>query len=159
MRWLRAEGADDDRADQAFGSLMAAMPRLSPSAGFAERVMHAVSPASAPAFAWGWKVALAAALTLAGLATALIPALRLVPVEPPRLATVAKALSDATGWVVEWIAGGLQVWDVMARVGQAVATAMATPEATAALVGSAILGSIALYTLNRLLTLERRMVG
>jgi hypothetical protein len=45
----------------------------------------------------------------------------------------------------------------MARVGEAIGTAAATPQIAAAMMGSAIISSLALYTLHHLLVYERRV--
>lgn len=161
-RWLTAEAAsDEERAQRSFGALIAAVPRLAPGPGFAERVVRAAVPVAAPSvgpLAWGWKVALAVALVLAGMAAGSLPLLRLFPLEVPRLGVVAKGLSNIASWIGERLADGLVVWNVLARIGGAVGEAVATPEVATALLGSALLGGIALYTLHQLLTFERRIV-
>lgn len=161
-RWMTAEAADDEvRAEAALSALLGSMPRLTPSPGFAERVLWASlpEPARGPAWsAWAWKLALTAALALAGLATGLLPALRLLPIGVPRASVLVKAVANGIHWVGDWLRTGFEVWDLLSRIGHAVALATGTPEAAAALAGSAILGGIALYALHHLLTLERRIV-
>lgn len=161
-RWLTAEATGDEtRAEASFEALFASWPRLAPRPGFAERVVWAVRPAAAasPLAAWGWKLVLVASLALAGAATALWPLARLLPLRGPRLTSIIEAGPNALSWVAARVTDGVATWDLLARVGEAVATASTTPEAAAALAASAALGSIGLYVLHHLLTLERRMVG
>lgn len=161
-RWLAAEAAGDDTtAETAFGASFARLPRLAPRPGFAERVTWAAVPeAVRPALGErGWKIALAVSMALAGLATAFLPALRLLPIGPGSLGGVLRAGNDALAWMAGRVADGVAVWDFLGQVGGAVAVAASTPEATAALFGSAIVSGLALYTLHRLLSLERRIIG
>ncbi|HUP20416.1 MAG TPA: hypothetical protein VM778_10740 [Gemmatimonadota bacterium] len=158
--WLAAEAAGDETAaEAAFGAAFARMPRLHPAPGFAERVAWAAAPGTvgAPAWSvWGGRLALAASLAMAGLAAAFLPALRALPFDAPSLAGLLQAGVGVFAWVAERLAAGLAVWEFLARIGSAVSTAAATPQATSALIGSATLSALALYSLNRMLTLERR---
>lgn len=158
--WLAAEAAgDEDAADAAFGVLFARMPRLHPTPGFAGRVVRAAAPrpARAPAFeVWGGRLVLGASLALAGIALALLPALRGLPLDLPGLSGVLQAGNDTLSWIGGRLAAGIALWDFLARVGRAISVAAATPQAASALFGSATLSGLALYTLDRMLTLERR---
>ena len=158
--WLAAEAAGDEAAaEAAFGAAFARMPRLHPAPGFAERVAWAAAPvtAGAPAWpVWSARLGLGASLALAGLATAFLPVLRVLPFEAPSLGRLVQEGVGALAWVGDRLAAGLAVWEFLARIGNAVSTAAATPQAASALIGSATLSALALYTLNRMLTLERR---
>ena len=158
-RWLVAEATDDDvRAESALTRVFARLPRLSPSPQFVDRVL-AVAPMAvrrATPMVWAWRWSIGGALVLTGLATGLLPALRWLPFDVPRLSDVVKAGATATGAVAEWLQTGLAVWAVFAQIGRLVGVAIQAPEVAAALVGSALVSAAALYTLNHLLTLERR---
>ena len=158
--WLAAETAGDEAAaEAAFGALFATLPHLHPTPGFAERVVRAAlpEPARAPVMeVWGGRLALGASLALAGLAVALLPMLRALPVDPPGLTALLQGANDALAWMGGRLVAGFALWDVLARVGGAVSVAVATPQAASALLGSATLSGLALYTLDRMLTLERR---
>lgn len=160
-RWLRSEATDDVRAEEAFDALMRAVPRMAPRSGFAERVLWAVQPAPAPRVtvpAWGWKAAAAVSMALAGVTIALIPLVRFLPVEIPRVNDVFTTWARAVSWVAGLVDAGLEFWSLLARVGGAIGLAMATPEAAMALAALVMVSSVALYTLNQLLTFERRIV-
>lgn len=159
-RWLAAEAAGDERqAEDAFGTLLASAPRLTPSAGFAERVLWAIQPAPAPQLAlgaWWWKAAIVTALTLVGTATGLLPLLRWLPIDAPTFGEVLRTGADGLVWVGEWLAAGLAIWGLLARIGTALQVAVATPQVASLLLASMLIGVSALYSLNRLLAFERR---
>lgn len=157
--WLTAEAAQDDvRAEAALARIFARMPRLAPLPGFADRVLAATPFAARRAvpLLWAWRWSVATALALTGLAVGLLPALRWIPLDVPRFSEVVKAAALATGGIAEWLQTGIAVWAVLLRIGRLAAVAIQAPEVAAGLAGSALVGALALYTLNHLLTLERR---
>lgn len=162
--WLKAEATGDEAgAETAFSTLVGSLPRLGPSPGFAERVVRAVVPATAPAqpawIVWLTRGALTAALALVAMATGLLPAVaRAWPGGIPRLGEIAKVAADGLSWIGRRFETGLEVWDFLSRIGEATTLALGTPQAQAALAGSVILSVIAFYTLHHLLTFERRVV-
>lgn len=167
-RWLAAEAAGDEaRAETAFVAALARLPRLAPLPGFADRVLRATpmgaqarlkrAPvAGAATLVEGWRWAVAAALGITGVAVSLLPALRWLPVESPRLSGVLKTGALAAAAVGEWLQGGLAVWAFLLQFGRWVAVAVQTPEIAASLAGSAVVGAAGLYMLNHLLAPERR---
>ena len=161
-RWLAAEAAGDDvAAEEAFGALFEALPRLSPRAGFTERVVMTLresqrEPETGRA-TWVGKAALAAALALGGIAAGLLPLVRLLPIRIPSLGDVATAAARGIAWLGGWLGAGLDVWGTLARVGDAIGKAAATPEIATAMMGSALISALALYTLHHLLVYERRV--
>lgn len=157
-RWLAEEGSGDEtRAEAAFFAALARMPRLAPRFDFADRVLAAL-PVRArrpmPAMVI-WHGAIAAALALIGAAVWFVPSLRWLPVETPRFAAIVKTWAVAMSAVLEWLQGGVAVWVLLLRIGRWVAIGIQAPEIAAGLVGSAVLGAAALYTLNHLLAPER----
>jgi len=158
-RWLVAEATDDDvRAESALTRVFARLPRLAPPPEFVDRVMAAAPMAvrRATPMLWAWRWSIGAALVLMGLATGLLPALRWLPFDVPRLNDVVKAGAMTLGSVAEWLQAGLAVWAVFGQIGRLVGVTIQAPEVAAALAGSALVSTAALYTLNHLLTLERR---
>ena len=159
QHWLTAEAVGDEtRAEAAFVAVLAQLPRFAPLPGFAERVLWAtpIGARRAAPLVWGWHWAIAAALGITGVAVSLLPSLRWLPLETPRLSGVLKTGALAAAAVAEWLQGGLAVWAFLLRFGRWVAVAIQAPEIAASLVGSAVVGAAGLYTLNHLLTLERR---
>jgi hypothetical protein len=157
-RWLAAEAAGDDAgAEDAFGALFAALPQLAPHPGFAERVVMELREPDSGRVPWLWKAALAAAVSLAGLTAGLLPLVRWIPIDVPRLGEIVTAAVRGVTWLGNWLGAGLDVWEILARVGNAVGVAAATPEIATAMLGSALLTAAALYTLHHLLVYERRV--
>lgn len=161
--WLRAETTGDDAgAEAAFAALVAALPRLGPAPGFAERVVWAAVPRAAgerPAWlVWLARGSLAASLALAALATGLLPAVARLWPGLPSLGEIAKAVAGGLSWIGRWFETGLEVWAFLGGIGEAMSVALGAPEAQAALGGSAVLAAIAFYTLHHLLTFERSTV-
>lgn len=78
-RWIGSERRGEDaEAERALAGLFALLPPPSgPSSGFSARVMasmpHLHRQSAWKRLAWGWRAALAVALTLTGLATILAP--------------------------------------------------------------------------------------
>jgi hypothetical protein len=158
-RWLAAEAKGDDfAAEEALGALFHTLPRLAPRPGFAERVVMASlrEPESGRA-AWLWKAAIVAAVSLAGIATGLLPLLRWIPIQVPGPAEIVTAAARGLAWLGRWLGAGLNVWEMLARIGEAIGRAAATPEIATAMMGSALISALALYTLHHLLVYERRV--
>ncbi|MGH7564732.1 MAG: hypothetical protein ACREK5_09965 [Gemmatimonadota bacterium] len=158
-RWLEAETRGEaEEAEAAFGVAFAALPRLEPRPGFAERVMYAFQPAPVRGFAWlswGPKAATIGALTLVAMAIGLLPVAG-VAFEAPSVGWVVDGVTGGITWLAQWLTAGLEVWSFMVRIGNAIGVAMTTPQLGAALLASALVSAAALYQLNRLLVLERR---
>jgi hypothetical protein len=156
-RWLAAEAAGDDfAAEEAFGAAFAAMPRLVPPPGFTERVVMAFDrePDTGRA-TWLWKAALAAAVALAGVATGFLPLLRWIPIPLPDVGDVLAAAARGLAWLDQWLRTAFDVWGTLARIGGAIGTAAQTPEIATAMMGSALISALALYSLHHLLVYER----
>ena len=98
---------------------------------------------------------LAAAVSLAGIAVGLLPLLRLAPIRIPSLGDVVTAAARGIAGFGGWLRAGLDVWGTLARVGDAIGKAAATPEIATAMMGSALISALALYTLHHLLVYER----
>lgn len=159
--WLTAEATGDDaRAEAAFAAMIGGLPRLGPSAGFAERVVMAAAPATSVVPVWlTWlaRGALAASIALVAMATGLVPALA-TAVGLPTLGGIAKTAANGLSWIGARFETGLEVWEFLGRIGEAISLGLRTPEAQAGLAGTVVLGTIALYTLHHLLTFERRPI-
>ena len=153
-RWLQAErSGQDDAADEAFLSVFAAMPRIQPSAAFADQTIAAVLRWRARrrrliAAAW----AAAVLVVVAGGAAALLfgPALAPSVVKP-----VALGLSHATPWLVAYAAEAMNLWWAIAGLGTAIGNALATPPTASAIVGAELIGIFAFFALQRLVAAER----
>ena len=158
-RWLTAEAeAGTEEAEKAFGTAIAALPRLEPRGGFAERVMVAFQPATVVRrmewLQWGWKAVTAGALATVAVALGLVPAG--ITLDLPSAAAVVDTATGGVTWLAGWLANGLEVWGFLARIGTAIGVVIATPQIGAALMATALIGAAALYELNRLLVPERR---
>src|SRR5688500_5898902 len=105
-RWLALEATDDDvRAESALTTVFARLPRPAPPPEFVHRGM-AAAPMAVPRatpMLWAWRWSIRTALVLMGLATGLLPALRWLPFDVPRLNDVVKAGAMALGSVAEWL--------------------------------------------------------
>jgi hypothetical protein len=106
---------------------------------------------------WLGKAALAAAVALAGFAAGLLPLLRWIPIDLPNPGQVVAAAARGVAWLDRWFRTGLDLWGILARVGEAIGAAVATPQVATAMMGSALLSALALYTLHHLLVYERRV--
>ena len=142
--WLAAEAAaDDSGAEQALGALLVALPRRSPSPGFADRVLLAAGLAPRPVRATRWLLAAAVLLALlVGPAVAIalpvmLPVLRVV--EP---AAVISVLANVLATLGAWFADGALAWQLLAALSRATRAAATSAE------GLALLASCALVCLG-----------
>ncbi len=158
-RWLEAEARGETaEAETAFGAAFAALPRLEPRAGFAERVTYAFQPAPVRGFAWltwGSRAATIGILALVALTMGLLPMARLT-FDFPAMGSILDAATSGITVAARWLSAGLELWSFMARIGNAIGVAMTTPQVGVTLLATALVGAAALYELNRLLIPERR---
>ena len=153
-RWLKAERLEDDEAaDAAFAGVFASMPRIQPSAAFADQTMASVLRWRARRrrlFAFAW--AAAVVIVAAGVVGAWLfgPALAPSVVKP-----VALALSHATPWLIAYATEAMNLWWVIAGLATAIANALATPPTAGAIVGAELIGIFAFFALQRLVGAER----
>jgi hypothetical protein len=157
--WLRSEERGSEReAEQAFLRVFALLPVPEPSTIWMERTLTRIGLAPRPvtAASWAYRIAVGLSLALASFALALVPS---------ALATIARTVSLAS--LVDWGAGliviviqrlaqGITIWGVLARVGEGVAAAMASPPALASLLLALIVSFGVIRALSGLLALERR---
>jgi hypothetical protein len=165
-RWLAAEAAGRlDDAEAALAALFAAVPRLAPPPGFAERVVLAVAPLS-PAHptrsTLGFRLAVAACLALVALAAPSVAGLAglaggwLAELSVAGLlAGATAALVAAAGGVADVVAGAGAVWQDLARVGGWAAAAAATPVVATALAAGLATAVVAFRLLAGLFAHER----
>lgn len=158
--WLRAEacGASDD-AERALTGLMRSLPLLSPSRGFAARVLGEARLAAArraDVFAGrGVRWAIAAGLVLAAASLLAVPALLQPLASSISLAGLLASLAQLLVVVGRWIGGGAAFWRVAGEVGSAVALAVSKPPVAMMLFAMVAASAAALRALNRLMSPER----
>jgi hypothetical protein len=157
--WLRSEERGSEReAEQAFLRVFELLPIPEPGTMWMERTLTRIGlvPRPVNAASWAYKTAVGLSLALASLAMALVPS---------ALTTIARTVSLAS--LVDWGAGliviviqrlaqGVTIWGILARVGEGVAAAMASPTALASLLLALIVSFGAIRALSGLLALERR---
>jgi len=159
-RWLAAEraalegGALEGSADSAFARVFAAVPRVEPGAGFAERVART---------AWKARVRrrrfVRAGRRAASLAAVFIGAgatyVAVVEGGAWVVRTAAAVTVRGVSLVVRSAAEGLDWWSILVRVGRATGEVLVTPQVSTAVIAVEILGALALYALSRLLRDDR----
>jgi hypothetical protein len=140
----------DEAAAKAFALVFQALPRLEPGSALTDRVVRAVQRAERRR-RLTHRLGLVAALLLVTLAG---------------VAMGYGAIGYAGGWlpkaigavtvpgllgVITVMRAGVTAWLMVAGIGTALGTALATPESAAALLGMGLLGISALFALGRLL--------
>lgn len=122
-RWIGSEGQNDERAERALADLLALLPPLpGPSSGFSTRVLaslpHLYGRSEWKRLAWGWRVAVAMALALTGLATILAPSILQTLswlLRPHMIVSVAAGLTGSLARAfIEAVAVGRAWLDVVA---------------------------------------------
>jgi hypothetical protein len=153
-RWIDADRSGrDDEADAAFGGVFRAVPQPSLQPGLPDRVIEALAREAADR-ARRAKTAAAAALA-AGLALLALAGVFLVS-RGPRLFFDAVDLGvRGAVWTSESFERGLGLWAILGQIGRVMTAVIATPQVTVALVGIGMVGALALYGLQRVLSSEQ----
>lgn len=155
QRFLDAErDGRSDQADLALGELFRELPRPSPSAGFAVRVMARLarrSPFARPAVRFGLAAALVVAALAAGLAAPVLGALAGL-VGP---AGALHLLIDAATGLVVRIGHGFEVWQTVASAARSLGTAVLHPPVLLLLVLQLAIAAAALRALADLAISKR----
>jgi hypothetical protein len=158
-RWLAAEAAERPaEAETALAELFAALPRLAPPAGFADRVMLAAAlapPAASRAVAWTLRGLLAAAVALVALGVPSLPRLLAPAWAGFSLSRLFDAVTSGLVAAARWIAAALSFWDGLARLGAWVAQTTTAPAVATALLAGLVLAAAALRLLAELIAHER----
>ena len=155
-RWLVSErdGAEAE-AESAFGHALAAVSRVEPGLGFVDRAVQAAWRARRRRLAVRRVLWLAASLlVVAGGIVA--TSLAVVQGGTWLVQTGAAMTSRLVVWLVRSTAEGLDWWSVVAQVGAAAGSALATPQATFMVVAVELVGALALFALHRVLRSEGR---
>jgi hypothetical protein len=153
-RWLFSEEAgQDDAADAAFAHLFAAVPRVEPGPGFIDRTATEAWRLRARRRRMG---ALAWAASLAIAAFGFLVAYAWAPYLGPRaIKTIAFVTGHSVAWLVAYTTVALDWWWMVARIGGQIAEVIATPGHATALVGVELIGILAFFALQRLVSAER----
>ena len=158
-RWLAEEAGETASAEARLSEVFQRLTPPRPPRGFAMAVLRRAGLARRrDVFANTWvHVAIAAALLLSGLAVAFLPAVA-------RIARLLLAPADFIAWASRGVvsasrvlAGALDVWGFMSRLGNALGTAVATPQVALTLILVALCAGGALRALDRLITAERSL--
>jgi len=156
--WLEAERAGDaDRADLAFRQVAAHLPRLRPSAAFADAVMRRVVVPAREAGIW-------ASWWLRGLVAGALVSVGAVVVSLSGGAWLSAGLSSiqAVAWAVgragtvasAWIGSALAAWGGLAHAATVVGRLLAGPDAVLVLLLNLTAAAAALLALRRLLPVQ-----
>ena len=152
-RWIDADRSGrDDEADAAFGGVFRAVPQPALQPGLPDRVIEALAREAADR-ARRAKTAAAVGLA-AGLALVVLAGAFLLS-SGPRLFFDAVDLGvRGAVWTSESLERGL-VWAILGQIGRVMAAIIATPQVTGALIGIGMVGALALYGLQRVLSSEQ----
>jgi hypothetical protein len=161
-RWLAEEAGGEsvspDAAETALAEVFRRWPAPHPPRGFALAVLRraGIARRRADAFASGWVHAgIAAALVLAGVALLFVPAAARLAGWVFRPSELVELGSRALVSASQTLAGALDLWGFLSRLGSALAVAVATPQAALSLILVALCAGGALRALNGLIPAER----
>lgn len=154
-RWLASEQeGQEDVAEAAFAQTFQALPRIEPSADFADRVVAAVWHAHGRRQRRRrWAQRIAALLVIAvGLAIGYTA----IDYVDGSMATAGTAIASRVVLRLMVVASaGAWWWSLLARIGEGMNTALGTAQNMAALLALELIGMLALWTLRRLLQGEQ----
>lgn len=160
--WLKRErSGSEEAAERALARVFRILPMPSPSAALTGRTLARLGLGSARSSArvrphWAYRWAIAMALALSGLATALYT--------PALLASVS--LKGGANWGVDVAAGflaavsrrlaaGYTLWEVIARAGATAAEVVETPQVLGLTLATVLFGLATLRVLAGLVAVER----
>lgn len=166
-RWLVAEAASPaperggEAAEAALASLLVALPRPRPSAGFAERVLMRAGVVSLPqrhrdpfaAAPVRWSVA--ACLLLAAFSLLLVPRLLWGSLLGASWGGIIRLPIDAVLKLPELVGGSLAVWESFAHVGRILTEVVTRPTVSALLVAALLIATVAFRLLHDLIASNR----
>lgn len=163
-RWLMAEGHDDPAADAALRGVFAWVPRMAPSADFADRVVAAALSGDLVADAGFWGRAWVRATVALGLVTTGLAVFGATAASPlPDLSSLVRAwvamIAGGAAWFGRVLEAGLSVWRLCGKLGAAAAMVAATPEVGCVLAANGVLALAAFWGLRRLLHSREEMVS
>jgi hypothetical protein len=162
-RWLAAEagaGSASPDAETALAGVFRHWPAPHPPRGFALAVLRraGISRRRADLFANRWvHLAIAAALTLAGVSLTLLPAAAPLFRHALQPADFVEWASRALVSATQTLAAALDLWGFVSRLGGALGTVVATPQVALSFILVALCAGGALRALNRLITAERSL--
>jgi hypothetical protein len=159
-RWLAADQAERDReAEAEFGTVIRGRRALVPSANLEARIWQATRWVRLyrQGLILARRVGVATA-TLGAIAAGLyIGATLLLPFAVQTLVRLVAGLVRGFVWITLAFTEGIDTWSLLAELGRAIADAIATPEATIALIVIELLGVLAFHALNRVLAREKEI--
>ena len=149
-RWLTSEDRGDDQAaESAFASLLAAVPRIEPHPGFVERIQAAAWRAR-PRHPVMARAARAAALLLGVMGSVAASGLALFSVGPALLVSGAGVASRSLGGILAGAVTGIEWWATGARMAVVVGETFSRREAAGVLLGVEVVGVLAFFVLHHL---------
>jgi hypothetical protein len=159
-RWIAADRAEEDSAEELFRAVLGAVPRHEPPQGFSRRVGRTVRrirwqrrAATGLARAAGLIVTLFASLVMLYVAVVYLGPLAVRSVVRGMEITLSAVL-----WIVLAVQSGFDTWAVLIEAGRTLMRALATTQFTTTLVGVEIVAALALYALYRMLSQEKESV-
>ena len=161
QRWLDAEWRDDEpEADAAFGDLLRSVPVPELSREFSNNVVRAARTellaAGRRSLVHPWsRATLALGLAGGGIAALYLIAVVLGPYLAAELAHLLALVARASLWVALRLSAGLDMWSIVSSAGRALGAALAAPQVSMVLLVIEVVGALALYALQRLLSSER----
>jgi hypothetical protein len=153
-RWIDADRSGrDEEADAAFGGVFRAVPQPALQPGLPDRVIEALARDAASR---ARRAKTAAAVALAGGLVLFVLAGAFLVSRGPRLFFDAVDLGvRGAVWTSEAFERGLGLWAILGQVGRVMAAVIGTPQVTGALIGIGMVGALALYGLQRVLSSEQ----
>lgn len=147
-----------DPADRAWQALLAEVPRREPSPAFSRRLLLATRvhwPEGASARPLQTEMAVTAGVIAAAAAMTVAPVLVIAALFVFDTGVAVEGIARGFVWMVEWLTAGVSIWEVLARAGRIVATAMASPAGTMVLLGGILTAWLALAGLTRMMPGEQ----
>jgi hypothetical protein len=163
-RWLTAEAGGDPAADGAFREVFRLLPRVGPSASFADRAVEALRASSPRSGTSLWErvwLRPVTGLCLALTGLAVLGASSALPIPPVSyfVGTWVTAVTSGASFLGRAFDAGLSVWELFGKLAEAARAVAATPAGSLVLAGNGLLALAAFCGLRRLLSPREEMIS
>ena len=163
-RWLTAEAGSDPAADGAFREVFRLLPRVGPSAAFADRTVEALRARRPRLVTSLWErvwLRPVAGLCLALSGLAVLGATAALPIPPLSfmVGTWVTAVTSGASFLGRAFDAGLSVWELFGKLADAARAVAATPAGSLVIAGNGLLALAAFCGLRRLLSPREEMIS
>jgi hypothetical protein len=162
-RWIGLESTDtaaDEERDSALAEVFTGVAAPAPADDLSKRIVRAARAAPLshlrrPLVPVWITIVRRAAVAIAIIGAGYLSAVRLLPLLAGQFVAAINMLAQACLWMAMALSAGRNTWSVLTDVARALALTAAAPQVSTAVILAAVIGTVAMYLLQRLLESDR----